>query len=104
MGTKTRLAIVVAIAAAVTVLVFGLWWPGPVDKPQESNGSPGNSLPLTPPATTRFLNTQARYVGSQACRECHQDETDSFALSGMSRSMRTVDLNVEQLPLVCRVN
>ena len=95
MGTKTRLAIVAALVATVTVLVFGLWWPEPVVKPRETDGGPGDSLPLTPPAATRFLNTQAQYVGSQACRECHQDETDSFAHSGMSRSMRTVDLDAE---------
>lgn len=95
MGTKTRLAIVAALVATVTVLVFGLWWPEPVGKPRETDGGPGDSLPLTPPAATRFLNTQAQYVGSQACRECHQDETDSFAHSGMSRSMRTVDLDAE---------
>ncbi|HAA62076.1 MAG TPA: hypothetical protein DCE39_14225, partial [Planctomycetaceae bacterium] len=95
MGTKTRLAIVAALVATVTVLVFGLWWPEPVGKPREADGGPGDSLPLTPPAATRFLNTQTQYVGSQACRECHQDETDSFADSGMSRSMRTVDLDSE---------
>ncbi len=99
MGKKTRLAIVVALVAAAAA-ALPLWWPlllGPVVEPPETDEGHVASISLTAPAASPFLNTrvQARYVGSQACRECHQDEADSFALSGMSRSMRTVNLDAE---------
>jgi len=99
-GTKTRLAIVVTVVAVIVAATFPLWWPVSPDPVRESPAD-GSGLvaspPLSPTASSRFHNTgaRARYLGSQACRECHQDETDSYALSGMSQSMRTVDLAVE---------
>ena len=102
MSTKRRWAIQVAIISVIAVATLPFWWPGtqppdPVDDPNRTAAVATNAIPLTPPAASPFLNTgpQAHYVGSQACRDCHQDETDSFALSGMAQSMRTVDLDVE---------
>ncbi len=42
-----------------------------------------------PVAASPFLNTgpDARYVGSDACRECHGGRHDSFRETGMGRSM-----------------
>ncbi len=102
MSTKRRWAIRVTIISMIAVATVPFWWtapppPTPANAPNGTAAADTQSIPLTPPAASPFLNTgpQAHYVGSQACRDCHQDETDSFALSGMAHSMRTVDLDVE---------
>ncbi|HCK54530.1 MAG TPA: hypothetical protein DIC23_15025, partial [Planctomycetaceae bacterium] len=90
------------IISMIAVATVPFWWtapppPAPANAPNGTAAADTQSIPLTPPAASPFLNTgpQAHYVGSQACRDCHQDETDSFTLSGMAHSMRTVDLDVE---------
>lgn len=49
-----------------------------------------DSVPSQP--ASPFLNTRpdARYVGSAACRSCHEDHTASFRRTGMGRSMAPV--------------
>jgi predicted CXXCH cytochrome family protein len=50
-------------------------------------------FPLPPVSTSPFLNTRsgARYVGSDACRECHAGETASFRRTGMGSSTAVID-------------
>jgi predicted CXXCH cytochrome family protein len=66
--------------------------------PAESETA-GNSdaFPLTPISTSPFLNTgpDAKYVGTESCLACHEDEHESFRHTGMGRSMATVDLSRE---------
>src|SRR5262245_56233433 len=48
-------------------------------------------LARSPPAPG-FLNTgpEARFVGSDACRSCHERAFASFARTGMGRSMASI--------------
>jgi predicted CXXCH cytochrome family protein len=63
--------------------------PGPQDPPAKPA-----TIPIPPLSSSPFLNTkpEARFVGSEACRSCHQGRTASFRRSGMGRSMAAVDL------------
>src|SRR5688500_13635422 len=59
--------------------------------------APRKRFPLTPISTSPFENTaaSAKYVGSQACVACHEEEHESFRDTGMGRSMSPVDLERE---------
>jgi len=48
--------------------------------------------PLTTLAKSDFLNTatNVQHVGSQACRECHEDQWQSYQQSGMAHSMHKI--------------
>jgi predicted CXXCH cytochrome family protein len=63
-------------------------------QPDAESSAQAETFPLTPVSASPFLNTrpEARYVGSEACQACHEDEHESFRHSGMGRSMATVDL------------
>src|SRR5262245_11288032 len=76
--------LVVVLAVVVGVLKPWLWWKGP---------PPADPFPLTPISSSPFLNTRpdARYVGSEVCRPCHEDSHATFRLTGMGRSMAEVD-------------
>lgn len=87
--------IVLAIAAAV---VAGKWW-GSQNPDRTGNAttpateSAPVTIPLPPLTASPFLNTgpEASLVGSDACRACHAEASESYARSGMSRSMAEVD-------------
>lgn len=67
----------------------------PLAADAETESSPqADTFPLPPLSASPFRNTgaDAKYVGSEACRACHQDEHESFSHTGMGRSMATVDL------------
>jgi len=56
------------------------------------------AMPLPALPASEFLNTGAdgRYVGSESCRECHPEQTESFLATKHSRSMTTANaLNLE---------
>src|SRR5437773_859891 len=79
--------LVLAGALAVTVAVPGYYLlrlPAP-SLPAVSE----EAFSLPPLSSIPFLNTRAdaRYVGSDTCRECHAGETASFRRTGMGRSM-----------------
>ena len=52
---------------------------------------------LTPLSASPYLNTDpgVGYVGSEACRACHEDRHASFRTTGMGRSMAAVNLSRE---------
>lgn len=91
-GLRFLVAAVVVVAAAWGGLT---WWRAPGSKQTESSAESAASVDLSLPAlaTSPFLNTgpEARYLGSQACQRCHPDSHESYAHSGMSRSMAEVD-------------
>jgi predicted CXXCH cytochrome family protein len=93
-GRRARLPGLLALltAALVAVGLAARW--GPWKKPP---ASPGDRFPLPPVSSSPFLNTgpEARYVGSDACRECHAGSSASFRRTGMGRSMAEVDLSRE---------
>jgi hypothetical protein len=101
MRVSGRTQFVVVIAAGL----LGTWaWISMRRPPLDDRGDPDHSkpvaareIPLTEPATSRFLNTAAdvEFVGSDACRECHQEEWESYSRSGMARSTREIDVDRE---------
>src|SRR3989442_15469179 len=64
-------------------------WPASMQLPVAGD----KDFPLPPLSSSPFLNTRsdARYVGSDTCRECHAGETASFRRTGMGRSMAVID-------------
>jgi hypothetical protein len=54
-------------------------------------------FPLPTISKSPFRNTspEARYLGSEACRSCHEREFDSFRATAMGRSMALVDSHRE---------
>jgi hypothetical protein len=78
-----------ALAAVALVAAVGVAWffarpPAPQD--------PADRFPLSPLSDSPYLNTrpEAGYIGSDACRACHDDRHHSFRRSGMGRSMALV--------------
>ena len=76
-------------AAALLLGVLGIallvrFWSRQTEKPLSQPSSP-------------FFNTRsdARYVGSAACRSCHEEHTASFRRTGMGQSMASVDPSQE---------
>jgi len=81
------------VLALTAVGVLAAWfWPRKAPPPKDP-------FALPPISSSPYLNTgpTAHYVGSEACYSCHKDEHASFACTGMSRSMATVDLDREPL-------
>ncbi|MDA1013889.1 MAG: tetratricopeptide repeat protein [Planctomycetota bacterium] len=74
----------------------------PNQKRQSANpdlGISGREIPPPPLSSSPYLNTKldVTYVGSDACRECHADQFESFSRTPHSRSLGPVDL-AEQPP------
>ena len=97
-----RRTICVTIGVVVVVglgLTWALWQPAqlPEDPDSQRRQTQDNTkpAPLTRLAKSDFLNTAAGvgHVGSQACRECHEDEWQSYQNSGMAHSMHRTDLD-----------
>lgn len=78
----------IALLSAGGILV-GRWWLTPDSTP----APPDDPFPLPPITASPYLNTgaDARYVGSDRCRGCHEGRHDSFRSTGMGRSMAAVD-------------
>jgi len=82
-----------AVAAIAVVLVVVVWInrrPVPAPLPREA-------FPLPPLSESPCLNTGAdvRYVGIDACKECHLDRYDSYLHTAHSRALSDVDLKAE---------
>ena len=80
----------ILLGSALAVGVAATWYfvfrgnPDPI---------PSDPFPLTPNSPSAYLNTSAdaQYVGSEACRKCHEGRHASFRSTGMGRSMAVVD-------------
>lgn len=77
--------VVIGVSVAATIW----FWPANPDVP--------DAFPLTPLSASPYLNTgaDARYVGSESCRACHEDRHATFRHTGMGRSMAQIDLTEE---------
>lgn len=87
--------IVLGASAVVSLAVY--WFTRPDDDPPAPPPPPAPqtvSFAVTPLSESPFLNTRpdAKYVGSAACRACHEGRHASFRSTGMGRSMADVDL------------
>lgn len=81
------------LCVLVMVFVFGCLWrfrSAPSDS--ASDTPPREEYPVPELSSSPFLNTQphARYIGSQACQTCHQDEYASYMKTGMAAAMSKV--------------
>ena len=93
-----RTTAVTVCLVVLAVVLARLLWPSPPEEiePGQRPGKDGPpSTPLTALATSDYLNVVpgVEYVGSRACRECHEGEWDSYQASGMARSMHESDEN-----------
>lgn len=104
---RRRIAAGVGAAGVLAVLVFTTFRskdekagePGAGEDRKSEPGSIANSKLATKPvrSSSRFLNAQpgVKYVGSERCRDCHEDERRSYAASLHSRSLSRVDLETQ---------
>src|SRR5436309_10242181 len=79
---------VAGATALLAVTALGAWWFFRAPEPEAPGHDPVPPAPFVSP----FLNTgpEARYVGSEACRACHEAATASYLRTGMGRSMAAV--------------
>jgi hypothetical protein len=94
------LAVIVILVLAAGGVYVSLR--GAVRKPGENPVTPTVEPPAFAPPTlskTRFLNTaaDARYIGNQACAQCHEDQFASYTLTAHSRALSRIDPSVEPL-------
>jgi hypothetical protein len=87
------LGIVVAAAGAIVLVV---WLNGPADSP-DTGPTPPASFPIPAYSETRFLNAgkEARYIGIDACAECHKGNHASYMLTAHSKALSDLDPKVE---------
>lgn len=92
-GRRPRWLVLLPLAVLVPGILAGVFAAG-CRKPTPDAADP---FALTPVSDSPFLNTrpEARYVGSDACRTCHEDRHATFRHTGMGRSMAPVDLGRE---------
>jgi predicted CXXCH cytochrome family protein len=96
--------ILLALGAAVLVALNSEPWDAEGGKKIPSvtvepalPAAPLKGVGSTPARTTEFLNTgsEVKYIGSEACRNCHAEHTETFRHSAMGRSMAEIDLTRE---------
>jgi hypothetical protein len=77
---------VVVLAGLVVAAVF---WP----RLPTPDATVADQFPLSPISFSPYLNTgpEAHYVGSEACRQCHEDRHATFRTTGMGRSMAVLN-------------
>ena len=73
--------------------------PGPGPSPEPTPDPTPVTFPIPSVASSPYLNTgpDAHYVGSETCRECHEDRHTTFRRTGMGRSMAAIDLAREPI-------
>lgn len=88
---RLRWLILVVVVAGTASATWFLSQKTPPEQPTPP--AKDRSLPLPAVSSSPFLNTRAdvRYVGSAACRSCHESHILSFHRTGMGRSMALVD-------------
>ena len=93
MGRKWRwfgLGLVIVAALAIGPWIGNRLRPLPTETAPE---------PLPPIAASPYRNTAfpTKYIGSQACRDCHAEQYDSYLQTMHSRSLNDIDLATEPL-------
>ena len=92
---RRSLAVLTAlVVAGVAVAAWANWRV----KPTESETAPPiASFPLPPFSISRYLNTRAgvQYIGSTACKECHESNHASYRLTAHSRAFSEPNLDLE---------
>lgn len=88
------------LVACAAVAVYVTIRNGPPPRPRATSAAPAIApQDLSPPAlsASRFLNTgpDARYVGTDACAECHRANHRSYLLTAHSRALGDLDVREE---------
>ena len=89
--SRTRWLLLGSVAVAAAAATTYWQWPA---KKVEPTADP---FALPPLSASPYLNIgpDARYVGSEACRTCHEERHATFRCTGMGRSMADIDLAQE---------
>lgn len=95
--------ILLALGAAVLVALTSDPWDGEGGKKlaaetaEPTVPAPAPLKSISKVRTSEFLNTgpEVKYVGSEVCRNCHAEHTETFRHSAMGRSMAEIDLTRE---------
>ena len=91
-GVRTRWFVFAAAMAAIGVAAALFWRATPVQKfhPTLPKGAP---IPVMAMASSAFENTRsdAKYVGTPRCVECHADQHATYLHTAHSRSLSAVD-------------
>lgn len=85
MSTSSKLAIALALCGVVAVVFLTS---GLQHQPRRVQRGPAKSQTKT----TVVSNAQGDFVGSNACKECHQEIYDKYQQSPMGQSLTTVEL------------
>lgn len=91
---RTQRLWVVGIATLSLAGLAALTLRGRSEPQSAVSSAKSDPFPLPTVSSSPFRNTNpdARYVGSDACRACHESHEASFHRTGMGRSMAEVDL------------
>jgi tetratricopeptide (TPR) repeat protein len=77
----------VLLAVGALVLAAGLWWRAYRTRPATGDDRLAADLRLTYDSPFRNARPGVRYVGDEACAECHQGVCDSYHRHPMGRSL-----------------
>jgi hypothetical protein len=90
---KTRWLLGLLGAAAIVAVAAGAW----LCRSREPTPNVDRSFPLPPYSKSHYLNTraEARYIGTNACAECHKAEHQSYLLTAHSRALSDLDPKAE---------
>lgn len=92
-SARTRIGLA-ALVVGLTIAAAVVFWPEPPAPEIEIAAPSEKPLPVhSDPVASPYLNTAAdvAYVGSQACRDCHQGQHASFLATPHSRALQSVD-------------
>ncbi|HUG20593.1 MAG TPA: multiheme c-type cytochrome, partial [Planctomycetaceae bacterium] len=102
--SSPRNRISIALLAGLGAIVAIVLWNRPDIKQEAQHEQTATleqpALPELPPPedlSSPYLNTVAsvKYVGNDACTDCHTDQHNSYHLTGHSQALRKVDLTLE---------
>src|SRR5262249_51370462 len=86
------IVLLLGAAGALGLAVWCVRWASPKPSPEGFDEDP---FPVPALSASPFLNvnSEAQFVGSEACRECHPSPCTSHGRTGMGRSMAKVSLD-----------
>jgi hypothetical protein len=84
-----KLALLAACLLAVAAAVF-LWWRGRAVRLASTTETASASAQPWSDSPYASVRPEVRYVGDQACAECHPGEAESFRRHPMGRSLRPI--------------
>ena len=81
-----------ALAGTIVILVASIYFGWSHLDWNPERGLAEAELPRITPSSFRNTSPEARYVGSDACTDCHTDEHESYLATTHSRALASIDL------------